>query len=445
MFKKFFSSMKDKKYLSLLFVAAGAIVFYVFLQRFDDFKKFLDSAFSLISPFIWGAVIAYLLNPIAKFFERTIFGKFKKRRAAHTISVLMTFILAIAAVALLMVAIVPQIASSVMILVGNLEGYFALLQKTLNNFIANIPFLDEEMVNIDKLVGSWEQIFKTVTDWIINNIENIIGVSYKVGSGVFNGAIAVIFSVYVLLDKNDLKRLARRLAAALLPAKPYARFGEIVRKSNSIFLGYIGGTLLDSLIVGVANYLFMLIMGMPYALLITAIVAVTNLIPNFGPFIGAVPSVLILLLIDPWDALWFVVFTVVLQFLDGNVIKPLLFSDSTGLRPVWVLVAIIVGGGVMGIVGMLIGVPLFAIIFYLLNEWLETRLPERGFNLDGHRVDKNGNPIIPIPPQVVTISTSEPTPSATEEIDIPHDTEVSSDTQDAPPSDEAAPSEASEN
>ena len=195
--------------------------------------------------------------------------------------------------------------------------------------------------------------------------------------------------------------------------------------------------------MGVANYLFMLIMGMPYALLITAIVAVTNLIPNFGPFIGAVPSVLILLLIDPWDALWFVVFTVVLQFLDGNVIKPLLFSDSTGLRPVWVLVAIIVGGGVMGIVGMLIGVPLFAIIFYLLNEWLETRLPERGFNLDGHRVDKNGNPIIPIPPQVVTISTSEPTPSATEEIDIPHDTEVSSDTQGAPPSDEAAPSEAS--
>lgn len=413
--------MKDKKYLSLLFVAVAAIFFYIFLQRFDEVKKILDNIFSLISPFLWGGVIAYLLNPIAKFFERTIFGKFKKRRAAHTISVIITFILAIAAVVLLMVAIIPQIASSVVVLVGNLENYFNILQKTLNRLIEDIPFLDQDMVNIEKLVGSWEEIFTSVTNWLVNNIENIIGVSYKVGSGVFNGVIAIIFSVYVLLDKSDLKRLARRLAAALLPEKPLARFGEITRRSNSIFLSYIGGTLLDSLIVGVANYLFMLIMGMPYSLLITAIVAVTNLIPNFGPFIGAVPSTLILLLIDPWDAIWFVVFTIVLQFLDGNVIKPLLFSDSTGLRPVWVLVAIIVGGGVMGIVGMLIGVPLFAVIFYLLNEWLETRLPERGYNLDGHKLDENGTPIIAIPSDVVSISTSEPAPSADIDIDIPHE------------------------
>lgn len=385
MFKKIIESLKTKKYLSLLFVALGAIAFYMFLQHFTAIKTFFGNMFSLLSPFLWGAVIAYLLNPIAKFFEKNLFGKLPRRRLAHTFSVILTFILAIAAVVLLMVAIVPQLASSVMVLVGNLEGYFNSIQKTLNNLVDTLPFLDKEILDIDKLIGSWEQIFKTVTNWVVNNIDGIIGVSYKVGSSVFNGAIALIFSVYVLLDKKDLKRLARRLSAALLPEKPLTRFGEITRKSNRIFLSYIGGNLLDSLIVGVANYIFMLIMGMPYALLITAIVAVTNLIPNFGPFIGAVPSALILLLVDPWDAVWFIIFTVILQFLDGNVIKPLLFSDSTGLRPVWVLVAIIVGGGVMGIIGMLIGVPIFAIIFTLLNEWLETRLPERGFDLDGHK------------------------------------------------------------
>ena len=392
--------MKDKKYLSLLFVALSAIFFYIVLQRFSEVRKILDSIFSIVSPFLWGAVIAYLLNPIAKFFERTIFGKFKKRRAAHTISVIITFILALSAVVLLMVAIVPQIASSVVVLVGNLENYFNILQKTLNKLIEDIPFINQDMVNIEQLVGSWEEIFTTVTNWLVNNIENIIGVSYKVGSGVFNGAIAIIFSVYVLLDKSDLKRLARRLAAALLPEKPLARCGEIIRRSNSIFLSYIGGTLLDSLIVGVANYLFMLIMGMPYSLLITAIVAVTNLIPTFGPFIGAVPSAIIILLVSPIKCLIFVLFIILLQQLDGNFIGPKILGNTVGINGFWVMFSIIFGAGLFGFWGMLLGVPVFVVIYTALTQLVERKLKKS--DLPWETADyKNLSHIDPITRQAV--------------------------------------------
>ena len=369
MFKKLFERLKSKKYFVMFLVAAGAITYYMFLQKFDSVRSFFAGVLTALNPFIWGGAIAYLLNPIAKFFERTLFGKMKKEKVAHTLSVLLTLLVALAVMAVLTITIVPQIVSSFVMLFNNLEGYFNVLQKTLNRLAASIPFIDPDTLNIDKLIGSWEQIFMSISDWIVKNIDGIIGGAYKLGNGVFNGVISVIFSIYVLLDKKDLKR-----------------FGEIVRKSNRIFLVYIGGSLLDSLIVGVANYIFMLIMGMPYSLLISAIVAITNLIPNFGPFIGAVPSGLILLLVDPWDALWFIIFTLILQFLDGNVIKPLLFSDSTGLRPVWVLISIIIGGHIMGIVGMLIGIPVFAILSFLINEALATRLPKRGYDLDGHKL-----------------------------------------------------------
>ena len=386
MLKKLFEKLKTHKYPALFCVAAGAITYYMFLQKFDSIRGFFSGVLAALNPFIWGAAIAYLLNPIAKFFERTVFGKMKKQTVAHTLSVLLTLLASLAAIAILGVAIVPQIASSFVMLFNNLEGYFNALKKTLNTLAASIPFLDPEVLDIDRLIGSWEQIFMGISDWVVKNISGIIGGAYKLGSSVFNLVIAAIFSVYVLLDKKDLKRLARRISAALLPEEPLRRFGDIVRKSNRIFLVYIGGSLLDSLIVLVANYIFMLIMGMPYSLLISAIVAITNLIPNFGPFIGAVPSALILLLVNPWDALWFIIFTCILQFLDGNVVKPLLFSDSTGLRPVWVLVSIIIGGHIMGIVGMLIGVPVFAIIFFLLDEALAARLPKRGYDLDGHKL-----------------------------------------------------------
>jgi len=389
MFKKMFEKLKTRKNLALLCVAIGAITYYILLNKLSSVFGFLAKIVGIISPFIWGGVIAFLLNPIAKFFERRIFGKMKKQRAAHTLSVLLTVVLTLAVLAVLMITILPQIASSVMMLINNLENYFSILKNTLQNLVQKLPFLDAETIDIDSLIGSWEELFTTVSNWVVNNVDSIIGVSYKVGSGLFNTFIAFIFSIYVLLDKKDLKRFARRISAALLPEKPLKRFGEIVRKSNAIFLKYIGGNLLDALIVGVANYIFMLIMGMPYALLISAIVGVTNFIPTFGPIIGAVPSALILLLVDPWKALWFIIFTLVLQFLDGNVIKPLLFSDSTGLRPVWVLVSIIIGGRVMGIVGMLIGIPVFAIISFLLDEALAERLPAKGYDTDGHRLSGN--------------------------------------------------------
>ena len=381
--KKFFERVKTSRTLSNILVVMVGVLFYIVCLRFEAVRQFFSSISGMLAPLVWGAIIAYLVNPIAVFFKDNVFKRMRNRRAAHTIGVIIAFLLSLALIALIVISIVPQVVSSAGMLFGNLEGYFDSLKSTLVRWSDAIPGLE---LDVDSLIGTWSETFTLVSDWVVNNIDGILGASYRVGTGFVEFLLALVFSIYILLDKDNILRTFRRASISLLKENTYARTHELCAKANHIFIGFLGGNVLDSLIIGVANFVFMLIFGMPYPLLITVIVEETNFIPTFGPFIGAIPSALIIFMINPWHALWFLIFTVALQLLDGNVIKPLLFGDSTGLRPLWVLASIIIGGRFFGLAGMILGIPVLALISGILEDCIARRLKERGFNAEGERL-----------------------------------------------------------
>ncbi len=381
--KKILKYFKSPGTVSKLLIVLIGILFYMLLKNLAAIYGWVAQAISVFATVIWGGVIAYLLNPIVRFCDQKIFCKMKNRRAGHTLGVILTFVVVLAAVALLFVAIIPQLVESGKLLITNLQGYFDSFKSLLASWQERFDFLD---LDIDALVGSWSDLFTKATDWVSENIEGIINTSYKVGSGVFNVVIAIVFAIYIEIDKENLKRGFRRLCVAWFEPQSVLHINSLLRRGNRICMAFFGGNLLDALLIAVVNFLFMVIFGMPYPLLISAIVGITNLIPTFGPFIGAVPSLLIIILVEPIYALWFLIWTIVLQQVDGNVIKPLLFGNTTGLRPFWVLFAIVIGGKLFGVVGMLLGIPVFAMLSYLVEDRLTVRLAKRG-------LDREGNPL----------------------------------------------------
>ncbi len=390
--KKIWEYLKNRQALTNLLVVCSGIAFYMLLKHFSSVCNVVAGFFSVIAPFIWGCIIAYLLSPVSHFFMNRIFGRMKRRKAARVLAVTITFLLALCVIALILIAVIPQLLSSVSVLLKNMDGYFESFKSTLQGWTLSVPFLS---LDVEALVGTWSQAFAKIVQWLTDNGDGIIGGAMQVGSSVLDFALALILSVYILLDEENILSTIRRCMKALFGMGRYARLSQFTHRSNRIFMRYVGSNLLDSLIVGAANFLFMMILGIPYPLLITIIVALTNLIPTFGPIIGAIPSLILILIINPVQALWFLIFTIILQLLDGNLIKPLLFGDTTGLRPVWVLLAIIIGGRLFGMIGMLLGIPIFAILSFVLDEAINKRLTERGLDVDGNATkdaaDANGS------------------------------------------------------
>ncbi|MBQ9993372.1 MAG: AI-2E family transporter [Clostridia bacterium] len=373
--RKLMNMLDEHRTASNVFVIVVAITFYMLLSHIPAIRAALSDLFYYISPFLTGIILAYIFHPIYTGLNKYVFGRLKNRSAAHGLSVFFTVLLAIAIIGLLLWAIIPEVISSVKLLVADMDDYFESVKGKLDDLNSKIPYID---IDVDKIVGSWQKYIKKAADWVLNNITSILSTSYKVGQGVVDALIAFVMSIYVLAAQKNLFRAGKRFCYAIFKEETYNGIADFAKRSNTILKGYIGGNILDAVIIGVANLIFMAICGMPSAGLISIIVGVTNIIPTFGPFIGAIPSALILLILDPKSVLWFVIFTIILQQIDGNIIKPLLFGDSAGLAPIWVLVSIIVFGRMFGLVGMLLGVPLFAILRLLYEYFIEKRFEKKG-------------------------------------------------------------------
>lgn len=360
------NKLLTRRAVSYMLVAFAAIAFYMLLNNLPAIRTFFLWVYNLISPFIWGVAIAYLLNPLVRVFEDKVFIKMKHRRVAHILGVILTIVFVFVVIGLIIGFLVPQLFESVTELVGNLESYFNSAKDFLKDLVAKYPIID---IDVDEVVGSWSTMFGRLMNLVQNNLSNIINYSYKFGTGLFNAFITFVMAVYILFDRNKLVSGIKRVKSALMPEKAAKPFDKFCKKSNRIILNFYGMNLLDSLIIGTLNFILMAIFGMKYSLLISVVVGVTNFIPTFGPIIGAVISALLLVLVNPWHALIFLIFTVVLQILDPYVIKPILFKEGTGLSALEVLVSIIIFGRLAGIFGMLIGVPLFAMIT-MIADWL---------------------------------------------------------------------------
>lgn len=364
----------DPRSKSFLIIGAALIIIYVGLLNLNEVIEFVRYGFSLISPFVWGVVIAYLLSLLMVWLEKKLFSKLTKPKLKRALALLLTLVISAAFITGFSLAVIPQLAQSVTSLVSSFSGYISNSEALVMGWAASVG-ISEGL--IDAIFGSWEEIIQFIADWAKGLIPGIAAAGVRVGSGVIKGFIALFVAIYLLLDLERFLRYARLVVLALFGEKRHRQLESIRQKCHKAFGGFLVGKIIDSLIVGVICFIFMLIFKMPYAPLISFIVGVTNMIPTFGPFIGGIPSVFIIFIIDPLASLWFGLFIIILQLVDGNIIAPYILGDALGLSAIWILVSVVFFGSLWGVTGMIIGVPLFAVIFDLSRDMLIRKLKKR--------------------------------------------------------------------
>ncbi|MCI8327113.1 MAG: AI-2E family transporter [Lachnospiraceae bacterium] len=364
--------------LTTFLVLSLCILVFFLIYRYNGFAASWRALTSVLQPIIFGIVIAYLINPVMVFFEkyllRLLGPKMKKKdkvkrwcRSIATIGALAVFILIIV---LLLVMLIPQLVESIQGLVVSLPGeikeFVAGINKWLDGDSKLGNILEDTLLHASDYLRDWamKDLLPKSNRYLSSITTGLIGFLKM----LLNIAVGLIVSVYLLSGKETFVGQLKKLIYAIFKPRKANIIIETARKSNEIFGGFISGKILDSTIIGIICYIVMLIMKMPYALLISVIVGVTNIIPFFGPFIGAIPGFIIIVLANPIQGLYFVIMVLVLQQVDGNIIGPAILGDSTGLSPFWVVFAIMVGGGLFGFAGMLLGVPIFGVIYYILER-----------------------------------------------------------------------------
>lgn len=386
-----------KRVLVYIVAGIGILAAYFILINLKRVSGILSSVSDILRPFIIAAIFAYIVNGPMMFFER-LFGRLtdkKKPRPVlkRVLAIIAAWVASLAVLVLFFVIIVPDVKISITTLINNLPSYFESLKAFIvalaEKYQLDISYLNSFM-NFQVTADGIMEIIDKYSDALIPQLANIANISVQIGSFIADVIIAIIISVYLLFSKETLIAQLKKVLYALFNRKLADVSVRVARETHRTFSGFINGKLLDSLIIGILCFIGMSILKFEYALLISFIVGVTNVIPFFGPMFGAIPSVLLLLMIDPWHALWFAVFIFALQQLDGNVIGPKILGDSTGLPALWVMFAILVGGALWGVAGMFVGVPLFAVIYRFSKEILENLLKKKNMpeNTNAYKVIK---------------------------------------------------------
>ncbi len=365
-----------KKWVAYTIATCSAVILYMLLSNLGNIMSGFSAVYGYIKPVVGGIIVAYIFNPLANTFNDKVFKKIKSERVRWNLSVACTLIVIILAAVLLFVALLPQIIGSAMIFGNNVEGYVDTLQKMLRDFEQNdtTGLLSGEL---NKLAGITDKILAYISDYFTKNMGNVVTTSANIGKGVFDAVIAFILAIYLLLDKNGLKSALSKFAALLMKPETHKNAGLFIDRCNSILIRYISFDIIDGIIVGIVNFIFMTCAGMPYSTLISVIVGLTNLAPTFGPIVGCVIGAFILVLVIPWQAMAFIIFTIVLQTIDGYILKPRLFGGSLGVSPLMILISIIVGGRLFGVAGILLAIPFAAIIDFVWKDYVLKKLEER--------------------------------------------------------------------
>lgn len=380
-------------WFGLLLVIISSILIYYFIQHISLLFLALSYGVGLLKPVIYGAVIAYLLNPLMKFYYQTMLKLLRHggrkpskrmKKISYGISITLAMISGVLIILALIWMIVPQLITSIVSLVNTLPEQAERYYQSVVHWIRNNPYMIDKMQEMalegTKMLEEWIQ--KDLLSWLqLNLLPNVNSFASRFSNGLmnvlgvfYNLLIGCIVAIYLLGGKETFLAQCKKLVFAVFGKKQAAVILHYSRITNDMFSGFISGKIVDSTIIGIICFVAMSIMKLPYALLVSVIVGVTNVIPVFGPYIGAVPSALLILLVSPIQCLYFVIMVVILQQLDGNVIGPAILGESTGLTAFWVLFAILFFGGLWGIIGMLVGVPLFAVIYRLIKDYIELRL-----------------------------------------------------------------------
>ena len=379
----------NRKYFTIAVYATCAVIVsaiaVMVIFNFDSVMAKLSVLGAVTTPIIIGIFCAYLLNPLMTRIETGPLKKLsdstnkKNRSQARGIALTLTMLLVLVILGLIVIMVIPQLIENLSVIFSNMDSYINTSKEWLSNIFDDNPtlveFLGNPLDDFNKFIAG---IWKEYSNELMNIAGNVASTVWAVIDTMKNVLIGLIISIYLLARKEMFIGQTKKLIFAFLKVERAQRFLGVCREASKKFLGSIVGKIIEAFIVAMICFIGCTILRLPYSLLIAAIMFVFNLIPFVGPFIGAIPCTLLLLLSDkPIQALWFVIFIVVLQTVDGNIIAPWILGDSTGLPAVWILIAILVGGGLFGMLGMFLGVPVCAVVYMLFKDFIEGRLRKR--------------------------------------------------------------------
>lgn len=378
------------KGITAFLVIAACVLFAFLIFKISAILRVIGKIFSVLEPIVFGLVIAYLVNPMVNFFDKHISkitlhrAKNKKTalRVADFVSVIISILIFTGIIVGLFWLVIPQ-------LIDSITDFVKTFPKKLDSINAwSDSFLKENK----NLKSVFDSVVSYEKNWLSNDLSGFVSnAAGSLASGVWsvvnffkNFLLGLIFAIYLLCNKEKMLNQSKKMMFALFSDKTVGRILSWLSKSHKVFSGFINGKLLDSLIIGVLCFIGTLIMGTPYYMLVSVIIGVTNIIPVFGPYIGGIPCVILVAITNPLKGLYFALFIIFLQMLDGNFIGPKILGDKTGLSNFWVMFAIVVGGGLFGVIGMLVGVPAFAVIYYAFTLFVNYRLKKKNMSTNSN-------------------------------------------------------------
>lgn len=384
----------NKKNVKRIFlIVAASIIFYLTLQNLNIVFNFLGKAFEILSPFIAGICIAFILNVFLRVIEEHLFRPIDKRggkywkKLRRPLAVLLTYIFVLGIIVLLLFLVLPQLVESVKLLISSMPGYIDQLQTWYENFLTRFDVSSETLRNFD-----WHTLTGKITEWLQTNASDMaqsaIGTTVSVVSSIFSFVMGVVFAAYILMQKEKLCKQAKKITIAFLPHKIAEYLISVGKLTAKVFYKFVTGQLTEAVIIGLLCFAGMTVLRIPYAPMISALIGFTALIPIFGALIGTAIGALIILMDTPIKAVWFVLYIIIMQQIEGDFIYPRVVGSSVGLPSLWVMLAVLVGGDVGGITGMLISVPVSSIVYCLMRQAVSKNLRDR--NITEEDVDSIG-------------------------------------------------------
>lgn len=369
--------------LYLFFLAAAVILFEKVIGHLPHLGNMLKTVGATLgrlgSPFLIGFAIAYLMNPITKFFEYHLLrtGTWAKThpRLVRAFCILANYVIVIGGLVWIMIYLIPELKNSVVSFVAQLPSYSTELNSRILTFFNQVDFINAKDVTalINRFMAPFLGIFENIPKLISDIAFNL----YSVGKLTIDVIMAIFISFYMLYDKESFSKQVHKIVYALTSPTRSETFFSTINRINNIFQNFIVGKALDSLIIGILAFVGFSFLNAPFALVLSLIIGVTNMIPYFGPFIGAIPAAIITFLVSPLTAVWVLLFILALQQFDGNFLGPKILGNSLDLSPIWIILAVVVGGAALGPLGMFIGVPILATIKMFSSEYISKRYTEK--------------------------------------------------------------------
>lgn len=353
----------EKRWFANLTAVGGGVLLYMLMTHYNEIFSWMSGVMKIFEPVLAGIIMAYLLEPAVRFFEQKVFTAMPENRA-RMLSVLASFVCLLLIIIGAFGIIIPAVVSSVSSLVSVMSDESAIdnLINSLNKIGMNYH------LDLTMLTGYLDQGVEVIVNYIKDNAAQIVNTTLNIGSTIVNIVIGLIIALYLLLDKKRIMGSVSEFRQALLTQESFEKHNAFFLRCHEILISYIGCNLLDGLIVGVVNAIVMMLLGMPYISLVSVVVGVTNLLPTFGPIVGAVIGAVILVFDSPMNALYFLILTIILQTIDGYYIKPKMFGNTLGIPAVLTLISTIILGKIYGAAGILLAVPAMAIVMFLYRE-----------------------------------------------------------------------------